>query len=76
MKEIVGAMLGTKITNNPRLIAAAVEAGVVTEFIDRQRMRFMAACDLGQRWKRMADGPTFFCIDDEGNIHPPTRSKT
>jgi len=71
MKEIVGAMIGTVITNNPRDIAAAVEAGTVTEFLDRQRMRLMAACDLGPNWTRMSEGPTFFCIDDNGNIQPP-----
>lgn len=71
IKEIVGAMIGTKITNNPREIATAVESGTITEFIDRGRMEFMAACDLGQNWKRMAEGPTLFCVDDEYGIHPP-----
>lgn len=71
MKEIVAAMIGTKITNNPRIIAEAVEHGTVTEFLDKRRMAFMAALDLGQNWQKLAEGPTFFCMDYEGNIYPP-----
>lgn len=71
MKEIVGAMIGTIITNDRRSIMAAVEAGTVREFLDRRRMQFMAACDLGENWRRMAAGPTLFCIDDDGNPQPP-----
>lgn len=71
MKEIVAAMIGTKITNNPRTISEAIKHGTVTEFLDRKRMRFMSVFDLGQKWQKLAEGPTFFCMDDEGNIYPP-----
>ncbi len=67
MKEIVGARIGTLITNDRRTIADAVERNVVTEFLDRKRMRFMAAMDLGRNWELMANGQTLFCIDDDGN---------
>jgi hypothetical protein len=72
MKEIVGAMIGTIITNDRQSIKVAVEAGTVREFLDRQRMKFMSACDSGVQWDRMANGPTLFCIDADGN---PQRSK-
>ena len=71
MKEIVGARIGTLITNNRETIADAVERNAVTEFLDRQRMQFMAAMDLGRRWEVMANGPTLFCIDDDGKPQPP-----
>jgi hypothetical protein len=66
--EIVGARIGDVITNNPRIIADAVERNAVTEFLDRDRMRFMAAMDLGRNWVVMAEGPTLFCIDKNGKI--------
>ncbi len=71
MKEIVGARIGTLITNNPRTIAEAVERKDVTEFLDRKRMRFLAAMDLGRNWELMANGQTLFCIDDDGHPQPP-----
>ena len=71
MKEIVGAKIGTLITNNRKTIAEAVERNAVTEFLDRQRMQFMAAMDLGRNWDLMANGPTLFCIDDDGRPQPP-----
>lgn len=66
MKEIVGAKIGTRITNDRRLIAEAVSNNTVTEFLDRARMRFMADMDLGRNWELMANGPTLFCMDDDG----------
>ena len=71
MKEIVGAKIGTMITNNRQVISEAFEAGRVTEFLDRGRMQFMAAMDLGRNWKIMANGPTLFCLDDNGKPHAP-----
>lgn len=69
MKEIVGARIGTTITNNRRLISEAFEAGRVTEFLERERMQFMAGMDLGRNWELMANGPTLFCLDDNGKPH-------
>jgi len=70
MKEIVGAKIGTLITNNRRTISEAVERNAVTEFLDRKHMQFMAAMDLGRNWELMASGPTLFCIDDNGKPQP------
>lgn len=71
MKEIVGAKIGTMITNNRKTIAEAVERCAVTEWLDRKRMRFMAGMDLGRNWELMANGPTLFCLDDDGKPHAP-----
>jgi len=62
--EIVGAKIGTIITNKRQLIVEAVEKGTITEWLTRQRMQFMAAADLGQNWTNMANGPTLFCLED------------
>lgn len=67
MKEIVAAMVGTFITNDPTHIASAIETNTLTEFLDRDRMKFMAALDLGEHWKKLASSRTLFCIDDAGN---------
>lgn len=69
MEEIVGARIGTLITNNRQTIIEALERNAVTEFIDRRRMQFMAGMDLGRNWELMATGPTLFCIDAEGKPH-------
>jgi len=71
MKEIVGAKIGTMITNNRKTISGAFERGAVTEWLDRERMQFMAGMDLGRNWELMANGPTLFCLDDEGKPHAP-----
>ncbi len=71
MKEIVAARIGTVVTNNPRLIRAALELGRKDiEFLDRQRMQFMAAMDLGPRWERLAESPTLFLMDENGEPFP------
>lgn len=75
MKEIVGAIIGTNVTNDRKAIAQAVATETVTEFLDRARMQFMAQSDLGPHWEGMAQGPTLFCIDDKGEIHPPNGTK-
>lgn len=71
MKEIVAAQIGTLVTNNPRTILEATEKNTISEFLDRKRMEFMAAMDLGERWQKLADGPTLFCMDEAGKIFPP-----
>ena len=71
MKEIVGAKIGSIITNNRPAIYIAIQNNTITEFLDRARMRFMAACDMGPNWVKMANGPTLFIVDDNGNITPP-----
>jgi len=71
MKEIVAARIGTIITTNRKSILAAIEADTVSEFIERERMQFMAACDLGQKWITLANAPTLFVIDDNGVCTSP-----
>lgn len=75
MKEIVGASIGTTITNNRETIWDAYERGTITEWIDRQRMQFMAAMDLGRTWELMANGPTLFCLGHDGNPCAPNASE-
>lgn len=71
MKEIVGAMVGTIITNNFANIRDAYLSGRQVQLLDRKHMQLMAACDLGQNWEKMAAGPTLFVIDDDGNPRAP-----
>ena len=76
MKEIVGAKIGTLITNDRSVIAKASHAGDTFELLDRKRMQLMAGMDLGRNWEMMATGPTLFFIDDDGNFHAPNAELT
>ena len=71
MVEIVGAKIGTIITNKKDEIYKAIQNNTITEFLDRTRMQFMAACDFGLNWVKMANGPTLFIIDDNSNPQAP-----
>jgi len=68
MIEIVGARIGGTITNDRATILEAVEHNRITEFLDRDRMKFMAAMDVGRNWELMASGPTLFCVDENGKL--------
>lgn len=72
MKEIVGARIGTIITNDAHTIAAALEHNLVMDLLDRQRMQWMAAMDLGVHWEAMANSPTLFCINSAGDVVAPS----
>lgn len=72
-KEIVGAMIGTTITNDRERIAGSLKQ--VTEWLDRPRMELMAAFDLGPKWTAMASGPTLFCIGEDGQPLPADARK-
>jgi len=69
-KQIVAVMINGIISNAAHDVARAMymiasgEKGV--ELLDRWRMKFMSHCDLGIQWDRMASGPTFFGIDEDG----------
>ncbi len=65
--EIVGAKIGNILTNNTKDIIKAVESNTAIEWLDRKRMQFMAACDLGLWWERMAQSKTLFYMDENGN---------
>lgn len=72
MREIVAALIDERwIVNSAVEIKAAVSANRPVRFIDRQHMKFMAACDLGEPWCRLANGRTLFCIGDDGKPLPP-----
>lgn len=69
MIEIVAARIGTVITNNRAEIISAIKVNSDNvEFLDRTRMRFLAALDLGPEWWALAIGKTLFRIDDDGNV--------
>ena len=71
MKEIVGAKIGTRITNSLAAIKQASQDGTLSDLLDRKQMQFMASMDLGRNWEMMATGPTLFLIDDNGKPHAP-----
>ena len=73
MKEIIAAKIGTLITTNPKQIADAIYHNAKVEFIDRTRINFMVACDMGYNWERLSQSKTLFCIDDDGNPIAPIR---
>jgi hypothetical protein len=71
MREVVGAQIGTTITNIPAQIAAAVEAGTVSRFLFRDEMKLMAALDLGMNWTNLANSRTLFLLSDDGKTAKP-----
>jgi len=70
MKEIVGAMIGTIITNNPADIIRGLERNTVTRLLSKQEMQFMASFDLGRNWEVMANSRVLFCLDEDGKPFP------
>lgn len=79
MKEIVGAMIGTIITNNPADIIRGLESNTVTRLLSKQEMQFMASCDLGKSWEVMANSRVLFCLDEDGKPLPaslPNKAST
>jgi hypothetical protein len=72
-REIVGAQIGTTITNDKTKIAEAIEANRTDiQFLDRLQMQLMSSCDLGINWDNMANGPTLFCMDGKGKPYAAT----
>lgn len=71
MKEIVAVMIGTIITNDKKTFLEALQSNRNIGLLDRKHMQFMAACDLGDRWRALAEADTLFCVDDKGEYHPP-----
>ena len=68
MSKIVGARIGNTITNDRAMIIEAIDHNRVTEFLDRDRMKFMATMDQGHYWEAIASGPTLFCVDESGKL--------
>ena len=72
MVEVVGAVInGGTVTNDRAAIYQAVHDGRVNKWLDRRHMQFMAACDLGPNWQKLADSPTLFKLDDNGKPFAP-----
>lgn len=70
--EIVGALIGTKIYCDIATIRTLLEeTDAPWELITRERMQFMAACDMGKRWSDAAQWPTLFLRDRAGNLSWP-----
>ena len=71
MREIVAAKIGSKITNDLEKIINAARANRLSELYDRSQMRFMSACDVGENWTKLAEGPTIFFLDAGNKIQWP-----
>lgn len=41
---------------------------VQSQFFERVHMKFMAACDLGPRWRELAEGPTLLAIPAKAKV--------
>ena len=65
VKEIVGAKIGSIITNSLETMKKAAIDGVDIQLLSRQEMSFMSGCDLGINWDKMAQGDTLFLFNDE-----------
>ena len=68
--EIVGVRIGGMILRDVHTIITLLEqTSDDWELVSRARMAFMAAADLGLEWKRWAEAPTLFTVDDKGDYH-------
>lgn len=63
--EIVAAMIDTMITNDRIEIARKIQDGKDVILLTRLEMKFMAAADLGENWRNLAEGPTLIKISEE-----------
>lgn len=67
VREIVAGMIdGHLLTNNSTKLREAVEYGRRVEWQDRAKMQFMASCDVGEKWRDLANGPTLFRLTRKG----------
>lgn len=73
VKEIVGAMIGTIITNNPADIIRGLENNTVVRLLSKQEVQLMASFDLGRNWEALADSKVLFCLADDGKPFPASR---
>lgn len=65
---IVGARIGSLITNNIEVIKDALMKNKRIRWLDRCSMEVMSACDLGYNWDCMAKGKILFKVDEYGEI--------
>ena len=72
MREIVGVRIGGTILRDIHMIRTILEhTKDDCELVSRARMAFMAAADLGPKWKQWAEAPALFTVDDKGRYHWP-----
>lgn len=80
MREIVGARIGSRITNNLEAILKAAQQNKPMQLLSKGEMVFLAGCDLGVNWVKMAEAPVLFVQGDDGSFifqNPPnTRIKS
>jgi len=72
MKEIVAIQVGSIITTDMEYVKAQVTPDTKVRLISRREVEFMAACDLGERWKALAISRTLCIQNDDNTIHPAT----
>lgn len=59
MNDIVAGLIeGRTLTNSVHDLRIAAESGRNIEWQTRQKMQFMASCDLGGKWAELARGKT------------------
>ena len=69
--EIVGVMIGTVIYRDLDKITALLrDTNAPWEAVTRERMQFMAACDMGPKWREWAKAPTLFIKTENGYVWP------
>lgn len=61
--EVVAAMIDSIITTDKALIYISLLLKKNVYFITRPHMQFMAACDLGPIWDKLANAPTLFDLE-------------
>jgi len=61
--EIVAARIGDIITIDRAAIAIALQEKRPAQWLSRDDMALMAACDLGAKWDELAKAPTLFNME-------------
>ena len=68
MTEIVALRFGSTITNNREEILERLERGDEFDVVPRTTAQFMSSMDLGKHWQDLADAPTLFVLDENGQV--------
>ena len=64
-QEVVAARINNKITNDMGYIAYAIGDGHKVGMVTRFEAKFMAACDLGGNWDKLAKAPVICYYDNK-----------
>lgn len=60
------------ISNDREKLKAALELDLPVTLVTDAEAKFMAACDLGHKWKELAELPVLFQTTDINNAPKPT----